>query len=168
VISRYVSRLIKELRFLLPLILFLLFAYNFTAPPSSFQEAKAAFLYRPTASSALAIIEPLLETNQVAEAERFVVTLAASRSPLSLSDRQQLLPLLSQFAETKAAPRQVSQEILYWEEIVARYPTHRDAYLRLAILNLKLKRLFDARRHLESARNIDPGYSLTRRLEILL
>ncbi len=51
----------------------------------------------------------------------------------------------------------IQSKIDYWEEIVEQYPTYRDGYLRLALLNLRLNKNEIAQRHFYSAYTIDPN-----------
>jgi tetratricopeptide (TPR) repeat protein len=51
----------------------------------------------------------------------------------------------------------ISHQISSWENIVKEFPGFRDAHLKLAILNLKLSRVAEAKKYLEEVLKIDPN-----------
>lgn len=75
---------------------------------------------------------------------------------------------LSQVAKIKSQPEEIKTQIIFWEKIVAEFPNYRDAYLKLAILNYKINRLFDAKKYLDKALEIDPNNEVAKKLSSLL
>lgn len=59
----------------------------------------------------------------------------------------------------------IEAEIKQWEEVVAKTPTYRDGYLKLATLYWKLRQDDKAKEALENAKEIDPNYDATYELE---
>lgn len=64
--------------------------------------------------------------------------------------------------------KEIEKEINQWEEILKKYPGHRDLYLRLAILNWQIKNDEKAKENLKKAKELDPAFEKTRELENLL
>jgi len=64
---------------------------------------------------------------------------------------------LKKAEEAVSQPEKIRQEILSWEKVVEEKPSHRDVWLRLAVLNYQLKNDDKARDALEMAVYLDPN-----------
>lgn len=62
----------------------------------------------------------------------------------------------------------VNEEIIFWQKITEEFPSFRDAYLKLAILNYKINRLFDSQKFLNKAIEIDPNNEVVKKISSLL
>lgn len=51
----------------------------------------------------------------------------------------------------------IQQQISSWENITREFPGFRDAYLKLAVLNLKLSRAEEAKKYLDKVLAVDPN-----------
>lgn len=60
------------------------------------------------------------------------------------------------------------QEISFWKTKIEEFPNYRDAYLKLAILNWKVRLDDQARLYLDQAKKIDPNNETLKELESLL
>ncbi len=69
----------------------------------------------------------------------------------------------NEYAKWQKTP--IETEIKQWEEVVAKTPTYRDGYLKLATLYWKLRQDDKAKAALERAHEIDPNYEATYELE---
>jgi len=61
--------------------------------------------------------------------------------------------------------KRIEGEILRWEEILEKYPGYRDVYLRLAVLNWQINNDEKAKENLQKAKDIDPNFEMTKKLE---
>ncbi len=144
ILNLYLYRLIKEVRVVLPIIFIFLLAINLSAK-ISFDQAKDDVLANSQNIPAhLFLARQLLANNQLAEAET-EFKLASS------------LPDINKIGEIKLQPEKIKEEIVFWQKVVEEFPNYRDAYLKLAILNYKINRLFDAQKFLDKALSIDPN-----------
>lgn len=150
---QYLLRLIKELIILGPFFLLIIIILNFSFPKTIFEKTKEAVLLNPDdPSPRLALASQLLAKNQIAEAEKELVEADHSEEELKKIDR------------LKIQPEKTHQEILFWQETVSALPYFRDAYIRLAILNRKLYRDFDAKKFAQKALEIDPNNETAKRV----
>lgn len=69
----------------------------------------------------------------------------------------------NEYAKWQKAP--IEAEIKQWEEVVAKTPTYRDGYLKLATLYWKLRQDDKAKAAIEKSIEIDPNYDATYELE---
>mgnify|MGYP001615179234 CR=1 FL=1 len=69
----------------------------------------------------------------------------------------------NEYAKWQKAP--IEAEIKQWEEVVAKTPTSRDGYLKLATLYWKLRQDDKSKAALERAKEIDPNYETTYELQ---
>ncbi len=162
--SVYLSRLFRELRVLIPFILFSVLLLNLFLPRTHFDTAKVTLLQNPShLPSLLLLVDQLMVNNQLPAAESLVNQYS---SPLDsnpgLSLRRQDL------ARLKLAPILLEEETRRFQTLVIHYPSYRDGYLKLAILNLKLNRPFLAQKNLSLARAIDPNFPLVQKLQAAL
>lgn len=146
--KRYLVRLIKELRFIAPLLLGLIFLVNLTINKDGFWEAKEQILVGGNSQAKSYVTLKLLENNQLSEAKQI------SGEGAVREEEQQ--------------PGKIQGNIVGWQEVTNNLPGYRDADIKLAILNWKIYRVFDAKRYLESALRIDPNNELARRLAALV
>ena len=82
---------------------------------------------------------------------------------------------ISQFGQTTqekqleeqqtAEVEKLQEEVLLWQEQLADKPDYRDAYLKLAVLNWKLRRHFEAWKFLQAALALDPNNKAALELE---
>ncbi len=151
----YHSRLTSELRFLLPAIFLLILLINL-ASKSSFDVAKDRVLDDPSNPALhLALGDLLLKDNQLTNAfDEF-------NKGRDYSRQAEVLRL-------QAEPEDLQNQIIFWQKVTEQFPAFRDAYLKLAILNYKLRRSFDAKKFLDKALEIDPNNEVARKLVSLL
>lgn len=146
--KRYLARLIKELRIIAPILLIIVLAINFSASKSEFQVAKEQLLTKDDQETKIFITDKLLENNQIKEV-RQILGENATR-------------------EIEIQPNIVQANITNWQELANNFPNYRDADLKLAILNWKIYRMFDAKKYLELALGVDPNSELARKLMALI
>lgn len=146
--KRYLARLIKELRIIAPILLIIVLAINFSASKSEFQVAKEQLLTKDDQETKIFITDKLLENNQIKEV-RQILGENATR-------------------EIEIQPNIVQANITNWQELANNFPNYRDADLKLAILNWKIYRMFDAKKYLELALKVDPNSELAKKLMVLI
>ncbi len=147
----YHSRLLAELRFLLPTF-FLFFLVLNLATKTSFDFAKDNVLDEPqNVSRHQDLGKLLLADNQ----------LAAAKKEFFLARDSQNIEKVSLL---EAEPEEIKNRITFWQKISAVFPNYRDAYLKLAILNYKLGRDFDTQKFLDRALEIDPNNDVAKQL----
>lgn len=152
----YFSRLTKELLIILPIGMFVILLGNLLQAQSQFDIAKQNILNSPAdPKSHTFLTQQFFVTNQFREAE----------IEAQLANNQDLLQKIQ---EVKNQPEEVRREILKLQKIVEQFPSYRDAYIKLAILNWKLYRPFDAQKYLEKALEIDPNNQVAKDLERIL
>lgn len=134
ILEIYFSRLLKELRFILPIFFIVLMIFSLFSK-NSFDIAKDN-------EDHLYIGQELLKTNQIAQAEKEFILADADTTPIK---------------NIKAEPGKIKEEIVFWQKVVEEFPNYRDGYLKLAILNYKINRLFDAQKFLNKSLKIDPN-----------
>jgi tetratricopeptide (TPR) repeat protein len=61
--------------------------------------------------------------------------------------------------------KRIEVEIRKWEETLEKYPGYRDVYLRLAVLNWQINNQKKAKEHLQKAKELDPNFEITKKLE---
>lgn len=148
----YFSRLVQELRLLLPVGLFILLLFNLLQSPSQFDIAKRNVLERPADPKPhIFLAQQFFVTNQFREAE--IEAKSANNQDL-----------LQQIREIKNQPEEVREKIFNLQKIVDQLPNYRDAYIELAILHWELYRPFDAQKHLEKALEIDPNNEVANKI----
>lgn len=72
--------------------------------------------------------------------------------------------LVNEWQEKKG----IEGEILAWEKVLAKHPGFRDAHLRLAVLYWQIKNETNADKHLQMAKELDPNFTQTKKLEEIL
>lgn len=155
-IFAYFSRLIRELHLILPVTLLIIFATNLLSPKSLFELSKETAQQNPSAASHhLFLAQQLLTTNQFTQAET-EARLAANEETLQ------------KIQEVKNQPEDIKGQIRFWQEVIDQFPNYRDAYIKLAILNWKIYRSFEAKRNLEKAFQIDPNNEVLNNLNLRL
>lgn len=139
---KYIKRLVKEFKIILPGFLFLVLVINFFFGRGEFGNAKEKLLINSgDVSSRNYLAEKLLEKNQLWETQNI---------------------LHQNIDEKLNEPERVKKEILKWQEISENFPGYRDSYLKLAILNWKIYRDFDSKKFLEKALELDPNNETAR------
>lgn len=152
----YFSRLVKELSAILPIGLLIILLANLLAPQSQFDVAKQNVLEHPADPRPHAFLaRQFFATNQFTKAQ----------VEARLANDQNLL---QQIQDINSQPEKVKKDIALLQKIIAQLPNYRDAYIRLAILNWKLSRPFDAQKYLEKALEIDPNNEVATTLSSLL
>ena len=144
----YLSRLAQELQIIFPFFLLVILFFNILIPKSQFDQAKET-------KNHLFLAQQLFVTNQFVPAEK---------EAMLAND----LELLRKIQNIKNQPDEVERQILFWQKVVDQFPNYRDAYIKLAILNWKLYRPFDARKYLDKALEIDPNDKVAITLSSLL
>lgn len=134
------------MKILLPITLLSVLLINFFAGKTSFEKAKDTSDHQLLANE-------LIKTNQLDQAEREFVLTGADTTRIQ---------------EIRAEPDKIKAEILLWQKLTGEFPSFRDAYIKLAILNYKINRLFDAKKFLDQALAIDPNNEVAKKLSSLL
>lgn len=114
---------------------------------------KTTFEINKNAQNHLALGKELLAHNQLDEAEKEFILAGVDTSPIQ---------------NLRTQPEKIKEQIIFWEKVVAQFPNYRDAHLKLAILNYKINRLFDAKKYLDKALDIDPNNETAKKLSSLL
>ncbi len=60
--------------------------------------------------------------------------------------------------QRKEETKKLQEDILLWQHELAEKPNYRDVYLKLAVLNWRLHRRFEAFKFVQEALQIDPNY----------
>lgn len=148
-VIRYLRRFSKELVILIPLLLVVLLTVNFLTPRTPFEKAKTAIFNNPgSTKKTLALAKLLLRENNLNSAE-----VELEKVPHDPEARK----LLKAITNQKTSPPKIQAEIKFWQLQIARFPNSRDAYLKLAYLNWRLYRNFEAKKYLSKALAIDPN-----------
>lgn len=146
---RYLCRFAKELVVLVPFLLVVLLFVNFLTPRTSFEKAKTAVFNNPKSSKeTLDLAKLFLRENNLNSAE-----VELEKVPHDPEARK----LSKLIANQKTSPQKIQSEIKFWQLQIAKFPNSRDAYLKLAVLNWRLYRNFEAKKHLSKALAIDPN-----------
>lgn len=61
--------------------------------------------------------------------------------------------------------KRTENEIVRWKEASEKYPGYRDIYLRLAVLNWKIKNDEKTKENLQKAKELDPNFEMTKEIE---
>ena len=64
--------------------------------------------------------------------------------------------------------KRTENEIVEWKEASEKYPGYRDIYLRLAVLNWKIKNDEKAKENLQKAKELDPNFEMTKEIEEII
>lgn len=147
-LKRYLSRLLKELSFLLPITVLLILVINLLTPKSPFEISKDNL-------SHLLLAQQLITTNQFTQAKK----------EANLANDSELFLKIQQIENQ---PEEIKKEIISLQKLTEQYPNYRDAYFKLAILNWKLYRPFDSKKYLDKALEIDPNNEVAKKLILLL
>lgn len=138
----YRANLLAELHFFLPFFFLFILFFNYLTPRTSFEKNKDTGNHN-------ALAQALIATNQLEE--------ASHELPLGS-------PLLTYIDQIKSQPEEIKKQIIFWETVSQELPNYRDAYIKLAILNWKIYRLFDAQKFLARALQIDPNNEVSLKL----
>lgn len=103
------------------------------------------------------------KVRKVEQTKRSLVLWLAATIILLLAISNLTLFARNEYAKWQKAP--IEAEIKQWEEVVAKTPTYRDGYLKLAVLYWKLREDNKAKEAIEKAKEIDPNYDATYELE---
>lgn len=148
-VIRYLRRFAKELVILIPLLLVVLLTVNLLTPRTPFEKAKTAVLTNPGEPKETVVLAKLfLRENNLNSAE------VELRNVPHDPEAQKLNKLI---ANQKTSPQKIQSEIKFWQLQIAKFPSSRDAYLKLAVLNWRLYRNFEAKKYLSKALAIDPN-----------
>lgn len=142
----YHSRLTAELLFFLPLFFLLILVAGIFTPKTDFEKNKDSQNHEALAKS-------LISSNQFEEAKHEL--------PSDSPDLQIIKNLEGQ-------PEEIKKQIIFWQQVSQDYPNYRDAYIKLAILNWNIYRLFDAQKFLSKALEIDPNNETASKLVNML
>lgn len=166
-LRRYFRRLWNELVLLSPLILLAVLLLNLQIPKTAFEVQKEESLYHPkNPTSHILLASQLAHTNQFQEAEQELnQAISLVSSPLEKEKLENQLEIIGQ---KRAEPKRLQSEIIFWQKFLLQYPTFRDAYLKLSILNWKLYRPFESQKFLHSALSIDPNNESIRKIKSTL
>lgn len=148
-VIRYLHRFSKELVILIPLLLVVLLTVNLLTPQTNFEKAKTALFNNPREpKETIALAKLLLRENNLSSAE-----IELENVPHNPEARK----LRKLIANQKTSPQKIQSEIKFWQLQIAKFPNSRDAYLKLAVLNWRLYRNFEAKKYLSKALAIDPN-----------
>lgn len=128
---------------MLPFIFLIVLVINLAIGKTAFEKAKDIRDHQSLGSA-------LLETNQIDEAEREFKIISS--------------PSIAKIAVIKSQPQKIAEEISFWQKIVTQFPNYRDAYLKLAVLNLQLNHPTEAKMFLDKALQIDPNNEVAKQL----
>ena len=134
----------KLFRFLPPLLFLLILLVHLLTPKTQFEKNKEARNYQ-------ALAQELIASNQLGEAKHELL-------PNS--------PELLIIKNLEAQPEEIKTQIIFWQKIADEFPNYRDANIKLAILNWKISRLFDAQKFLNKALEIDPNFEVIKQLSL--
>lgn len=89
---------------------------------------------------------------------------------INFAERTIQLSKTNQLAEAKkiSEEKAIKTQIINWQRVTNDWPNYRDGDIKLAILNWRLYRVFDAKKFLGSALKIDPNNELARKLLVLV
>ncbi len=140
----YQTRLFLELKHFLPLLFLVLLLTSLFYPKTVFEKTKDLVMDNFSDKTAHEVLgNYLLSTNQLSAAE--------TEHRLANSSK------LNQIIFLKSQPAAIQGEIITWQKIVDQLPNYRDGYLKIALLNYQLNRLFDAKKILTKSLEIDPN-----------
>lgn len=153
---RYFRRLSKEFALFIPIFLLIVLALNLKIPKNSFDTLKENVQFSPNDPKIHEqLAQKFISANEYSFAEMELV--AALKKDPSPQKRMDYAKKFEQVSTLKKQPNQIHAYILSWQQITNQYPFYRDGYLKLAILNWKLYRPFDASKFLAKAIEIDPN-----------
>ncbi len=159
VFTRYLHRLSQELLIIFPIGLLIVLLFNLVLLKSQFENSKEDILQNLPAGrqdpqntqAHLFLAQQLYVTNMFPQAE----------TEAQLANDQELLQKIQ---DVKNQPEEIKRQILFLQKVVDQFPNYRDAYIKLAILNWKLYRPFDAKKYLDKALEIDPNNAVAKKL----
>ncbi len=156
--SRYLRRLSKELVIFLPVILLLVLGFNFFSKTTVFEKTKNKASKNPKNFQAKLVLGDLLLQNNNLDSSQKEFQKIIFESPDPILKAEALKKL--QFVERqKQTPLDARNELVFWQSQNQKYPGSRDTLLKIAVLNWKLYRLFEASKFLNLAAQIDPNNS---------
>lgn len=155
---RYFLRLSREITIISPALIIFLIALNLNFPKSSFEKLKENVQINPADfASHLLLAGQFISVNQYSLAQKEIG-----------QPRGKNVEKIKEIEELIHHPAKVKQEIFFWKNSLNQYPSHRDAHIKLAILNWKLYRNFDATKNLLLAKSLDPNNSSLNQFELYL
>lgn len=137
---------------------FALFASNIPSifSPSVEKQAKIEVLKNSSdIESYKRVISDLMKKREYQLAS-YIDSLALNLNPLNLDLLKQSDLIYLKINERKI----ISLQLEKWKKIVELYPDYRDAYARLAYLNLKIGENDEAKKYLEIVKKINPNWPL--------
>lgn len=148
----YLSRLTSEFRLILPIALFVVLLLNTLTPKSQLELSKEAIQQNPAGPKPhLFLAQQLFVTNQFVHAQ----------TEAKLADNTEMLQKIQ---EAENQSEDVQKQVIFWQKVVRTLPNYRDGYLKLAILNWKLYRPFEAKKYLDIALGLDPNNEVVKKL----
>lgn len=146
----------KLFRLFLPLLILSIFFLNLAANKDAFDKTKIDVLDNPQDKNAHRSLGKILfEHNQL--------SLAAIEFRLANDTAG-----LKEIDDLTSQPQKITAQISFWQHLIEKFPTYRDAYIKLAILNQKVGQNSEAKLNAEKALEIDPNNEVARSLLSLL
>lgn len=142
-------------------------AFNYLYPSDTFEKAKINLYLRPyDPKSYMSLADLYLGLNDYESAKRELnnALFFAKDESLKAEATRRIL-LIERSQKTR---RQIEQEIVKWEKVIAEKQNYRDAYFRLAVLYYQIFNNDKARQYLYKAMALDPNFEEGKRLRELL
>lgn len=167
-IGRYLRRLSKEIVIFLPAIVIILVIYNVLQSHSIFEVTKNKASVNPRDLKAKLVLSRLLYQKNNLDSAEVEIRKIVSSSKNDLKTKHEAQKLLTKIENEKYIPTEIRAEIKLWQELDRSYPNSRDINLKLAFLNWKIYRAFEAKKHLEIALSRDPNNEALKKLSLRL
>lgn len=166
--ARYLRRLSNEIVIFIPAAVLILTLYNILQSHTLFEQTKNKAAERPRDLKSKLILSRLLYQNNNLDTSEIELEKILSSSKYDPDTKLKATKLLEKIKAEKNAPGEIRGEINRWQKLNLNYPNSRDINLKLAFLNWKIYRVFEAKKLLTKAEMLDPNNAKTKKIKLNL
>ncbi len=165
---RYFRRLSKEVVIFLPAIIIVLLLFNILSSQTLFERTKAKAAEHPRDLKAKLVLGQLLYQNNNLDTAEVELQKIVNSSKKDQQTKETAQNLLDKIIEEKTQPEKIREELSVWQQKNENYPNSRDINLKIAFINWKLYRVFEATKHMGIAINLDPNNEVLKKISLAL